>query len=413
MGVPLMLAKLALESGPLIEWLWTHRDRFGPVLSKVGDFATTAVTNPDGAARRVGNTILFGRPDGESRVIAFIEQAAPRLDNIEQLVLEAEGGRQAMISSLAEMQVGRHAFSASVASLQSLSMVSLGFTAILPAVLHLQFVALNKRLDALLLAVRGLTKKFDADKVAVLKTGVQFLKLGMDSHQQRRVPEARGHYNAGLHGCIQSVHYFHELLSDQLAQKSPNRDEVRVLTRHLSVAVLGAASCHVGLEDDGQAIAQIESAVPLLQKASGWVFRETVGNDPGRFLSVPIGQRYVKLAFMADLFRQANDAGIVHGQRDYSPANWFEIYAGSITPLASRLPWGKNNRNNYLTGLRGELIEAVASVEELNRVRGIEALIREVRAAGECNREVMARLREAVNTQPAGGEYVVWAMTPR
>lgn len=132
MAVHLIWAKLAISSGTtLVQWMWNHRAEFEPTLKRVGDFATAAVTNPSGAVRRIGNTIVFGQPDGSSKVIAFIEQATPKLNHIEQMVTEAQSGQAAMISSLESMQVGQNALSSSVASLQSLSMVSLGFTAIL------------------------------------------------------------------------------------------------------------------------------------------------------------------------------------------------------------------------------------------------------------------------------------------
>ena len=405
MAAPLIVAKLVLQAGPLVHWLWQNREQFEPVFRRIGDFAAAAVSDPIGAVRRIGNTIVFGQPDGGSKVIAFIEQTAPKLDRIEQLVTEVQAGQSAMLSSLESLQVGPHALSSSVASLQSLSMVSLGFTAILPVVLHMQFAALNKRLNALLQAVRSLTKKFDAGKIAELETGIELLRLGMGAHEQQKGTDARQHYNAARRDCLHSVHYFHTLLSDQLAEKSPNREEVRVLARHLSVAVLGVASCHIGLEDDGQAIAQIEAQIPLLQQAARWVFKETAGKDPARFLSLPIGSRVVSLAFMADLFQQAKQAGAVEAKRDYTPADWFEEHRGTISPFSGRLPF--IGKSQYIDGLRRELLEAVAAVEEVNRVRGIELLAREVRAAGECNREVMGQLRQAVDSGVGRGKYVV------
>jgi hypothetical protein len=435
----LIVARLAIRAGPLVHWLWRNREQFSPVLRKAGDFATAAVSDPNGAIRRVGNAIVFGQPDGGSKVIAFIEQTALKLDHIEQAVTGVEAGQTAMLSSpeslqagqhalsssvasvqagqtammssLQSLQAGQHALSSSVASLQSLSMVSLGFTAILPVVLHMQYASLSKRLNTLIKVIHGLDKKFDADKIAVLRTGIDLLRLGMDSHEQLKGVDARQHYNAGLHDCIRSVHYFHTLLSDQLAAKSPNRDEVRVLARHLSVAVLGVASCHIGLEDDGQAITQIEQQVPLLQQAAKRVFKETAGKDPARFLGLPVGNREVSLAFMADLFQQAKQAGVVETQRDFTPAEWFEEHRDTISPFSKRLP--RMHKSRYMKGLRQELVEAVASVEEFNRVRGVELLASEVRAAGECSREVMGQLRRTIDSGAGDEEHLVWSLVPK
>lgn len=404
---PLIVAKLALQAGPLVQWFWNNREQFAPALQRVGDFATTAVSDPNGTVCRVGNAIVFGQPDGGSKVIAFIEQTTPKLDHIESTVARTEAGRTAMLLSLESLQLGQNALSSSFASLQLLSMVPLGFTAILPLVLRAQFAALNKRLEVLLQGIKGLTKKFDADKTSLLQTGLDLLQLGTDSQKQQKTVDARQHYNAGLFPCIQSVNYFHTLLSDQLCEKAPHRGEVRLLTRHLSVAVLGVAACHIGLEEDGQAVAIIKAKVPILQQAAKWMFSETAGRDPARFLSLPVGGREVSLAFMADLYQQAKHAGVVEAQRDYTPAEWFEEHRASIMPFIGRLP--SFYKTDYIAGLQRELLLAVAAVEEVNRVRGIELLVGEAGAAGMCSREVMNQVRMVVDSGVDGNEHVVWA----
>src|SRR4051812_32109184 len=129
---------LAGEVASWSSWLWQHRHEFGPVLRRVGDvndFARAALASPDGALRRVGNTLVFGQEGGGERVLAFIEQTAPRVESIERAV---DG-----------LQAGQATLSASLASLQNVSMITLGLTALTPAVLGAQFFALNRRLAAL------------------------------------------------------------------------------------------------------------------------------------------------------------------------------------------------------------------------------------------------------------------------
>ena len=155
---------------------------------------------------------------------------------------------------------------------------------------------------------------------------------------------------------------------------------MRLLARHLSVAVLGVASCHIGLEEDGQAVTRIDAQVPLLRQAAKWVFDQTAGKDPARFLSLPVGGHEVSLAFMADLYQQAKHAGAVESQRDFTPADWFEEHRATISPFSGRLPYTR--KSGYIAGLQRELLEAVAAVEEVNRVRGVELLAREIQAAG-------------------------------
>src|SRR3954447_26488947 len=113
--------KLAAEAVTWSAWLWQHRQQFEPVLRRVadvGDFAQAALTNPNGVLRRVGNTLVVGQPDGGEKVLAFIEQAAPRLQPIEQAVDGLHAGQAALASSLS--------------SLQTVSMVTLGVAALTP-----------------------------------------------------------------------------------------------------------------------------------------------------------------------------------------------------------------------------------------------------------------------------------------
>jgi hypothetical protein len=98
--------------------------------------------------RRVGNMLVFGQADGSEKVLAFIEQTAPRVKHIEQAV---EG-----------LQAGQAALSASLGSLQALSMVTLGLTVLTPVVLGIAYMALNRRLGALQKRFADLHKKFDA-----------------------------------------------------------------------------------------------------------------------------------------------------------------------------------------------------------------------------------------------------------
>jgi len=173
---------------------------------------------------------------------------------------------------------------------------------------------------------------------------------------------------AGPHNRVRSVPSLHTLLGDQLDEKTPDRDEVRLLARHLPVAVLGVASCHIGLGEDGQAVARIAAQLPLLRQASRCMFHETAGKDPARFLSLPVGGHVVSLAFLAELFQQANRPASSR-PRDYPPADRFESHRTTIWPFAQRLP--NTYQGAYVAGLQRELLAAVVAVEEVNRVCGI------------------------------------------
>ncbi len=137
-------AKLALDAGTrLAFWLYKNQHTFGPVLNKTGNFLSSAISDPHGAVHRVGNTIVFGQPDAGGEILGFIEQAQPQLNQIASVATETKEQQQTMLSTLGSLQLGQGALSSSVAALTSLSMVSLGFTAILPLVLKVQLEALS------------------------------------------------------------------------------------------------------------------------------------------------------------------------------------------------------------------------------------------------------------------------------
>ncbi len=114
-------------------WLWRHRREFSPAFHELGDFAARLFADPNGALRRVGNALVFGDEQGGGKVLAFVEQTSPRIAAIEQAV--------------ADVRVGQDVLLASLASLQTLSMVTLGLTAVTGVVLSVQLGALRKRVD--------------------------------------------------------------------------------------------------------------------------------------------------------------------------------------------------------------------------------------------------------------------------
>src|SRR6266850_5754490 len=132
-------------------WLWEHREKLEPALKKLGaagDVAQRLLANPDGTLRRVGNTLIFGQADGGGKVLGFVEQTSRRVEAIEQAV----GGLHAKTDLLAS----------SLNSLHTISMVTLGLSALTPAILGFQFAALNRRLGALQRQIADLQKKFNA-----------------------------------------------------------------------------------------------------------------------------------------------------------------------------------------------------------------------------------------------------------
>src|SRR5205814_1779316 len=135
---------------------------------------------------------------------------------------------------------------------------------------------------------------------------------------------------AALPYCLRTMKYFGELLGAELDQGRADRDEVRLLARHLAVAVGGVASCQAGLEQDRHAFGQSGQELALLRRAAGLIFGAAVALDPAACMHPALRQHGVTIEFMAQLYRQARDAGAVGAEAGCSPTEWFEEHREAI-----------------------------------------------------------------------------------
>ena len=394
--------RLATEAFCWSSWAWQNRGHLEPVLKRagnLGEFAQAAIANPDGALRRVGNTLVFGRADGGAQVLGFIEQTGPQIEAIHAAVTDVQMSQQAL-------QLGQQALSASLSSLQTLAMVSLGFTAILPLVLHAQFRALGRRLTEMQKDLKAIRRSVQMMNVANLETGLVHLQLGVAPEGDSR-QDARDYLKRAHDRCLEALKYFGGLLDAELDETKVNRDEVRLLFRYFTVAIGGVVGSHVGLEEDVNATAKISEVGAKLRRVAQWVFVETVAKDPARFLLTPVDQGGASLAFLVDLFRQARDAGAVDSQQDYSASTWFEEHRRKL--FQARRPW--LGQRKWRAAMRTDLLEATAVLEEVNRIKGLETLLLEVRSKGQHGTEIQSKVQEITRTQSRSSPYIVWALT--
>jgi hypothetical protein len=388
--------QVAAEVVSWSSWLWQHREALQPILQRcgnAGDFAQAALHNPDGDLRRVGNTLIFGQAHGGEQVLAFVEQTAPQVASIQQAV----GGIQAHVVPL----------SYSLASLQNLSMLTLGLSAFTPLVLGAQFLALQRRLGAIQQGIKELHKKLDANSMAQLRTGLDLQRQGADFLEAHDRANAHQRLSAALPFCIHSMKYFSELLGGELQQPKVRRVMVSLLARHLAVALVGVASCQIGLEQDQHAFAQSLQELSLLRQATRTIFQQTVARDPAPYLLPPLRAHGVTLDLMARLFQQARDAGALDPAADASVSAWFEAHRDAI--FRARPPRLRSER--WCRQLRSDLQEAMAAVEEMNRVVGLSRLVEQVRGSGQSTLAVMTQLRaQAAGPEADRDPYRVWGL---
>jgi hypothetical protein len=391
--ISMIWAKLAVDTVGWAAWLWQNRREFEPVLNRfgdAGDFAAAAIDNPHGSLRRIGNTLVFGQPDGGEKVLAFIEQTNPKLEHITQAV---DG-----------LNAGQAVLSASLSSLQTLSMVTLGVAALTPIILVGTFAVLNRRITALQEQIADLHTMFAASKQAQLETGLSLLNLGQDSRTSTRPTNSPKLLGDALPLCLEAVKYYGKLLGNELNAKTVNRIRVRLQARHLSVAITGVASCQIGMEQDRHAFTQASSEIELLRKAASWIFHQAVVRDPGRFMLPAMRNHGITIELMANLYQHARDAGALPRQ-DSSAAAWFEDHREEIhrarPPFFRTKKWGLS--------LVAELQEAVAAIEETNRIIGLAKLVDESRASQKKTRDVMETIRaNSAGPEKEASPFMVW-----
>jgi hypothetical protein len=106
-----------------------------------------------------------------------------------------------------------------------------------------------------------------------LLRGAAHTSLFWPHHYESDRANAHSRLTAALPYCLRTMKYFRKLLGGQLHQKRANRKELRLLGRHLAVAVARVASCQVGLEQDRPAFAQSGRELDLLKQAARRLFR--------------------------------------------------------------------------------------------------------------------------------------------
>jgi hypothetical protein len=132
--------------------------------------------------------------------------------------------------------------------------------------------------------------------------------------------ETHQQLTATLPDCLRTMKYFSTLWGEELPQPRASRAEVRLLNRHLAVAVAAVASCQIGLGQDQHAFGQSGAELGLLRQAVRWTFRETVARDPAPYLLQPMSAYGVTIDLMARVYQQARAAGALDPCPDESAA---------------------------------------------------------------------------------------------
>lgn len=195
------------------------------------------------------------------------------------------------------------------------------------------------------------------------------------------------------------MNYYRGLLHRELGKRAPRVPVLQTLARHFTVALTATAGCHVGLGRDDRATGEIDAKVDDLRAAARYVFRTTVGTDPGRFLAPGMAALDVTLDTLTEVYRQAAFAGVVDGSCLLTSSGLFEELRSKVG--RARDPRFRKRRT--FTAWRRDLLDAAAMVEDVNRVTTLSSFINSAGNGGVIVTDVLRHIRSELSSRATSG----------
>jgi len=363
-----------------ITWVWRNREQLPELPLKAAELVQRTIENGGEGIRRVGSSVVFGTPDGGQRVLAFIDQVPQQLNSL-------AAGQQVIGSSLA--------------SLQTISTLSLGVSALSPVILGGQFFWLRSQFRNIQRRLDRLERVIDDQTISRLKAGLDALQSGSNKRNNRRIESA-------FIPCGEALHTFSSRLGELLDEpkKKQDRKVILPLTQHLSVALCAAARCDIALGNDDDARGRLEAHRPVLIKSSQAVFGQTLKESPGRFLTRDLTDDGSGVEFLRASVQQAKDNGVIESQHPLAEASRslpdFVQYLLGEGRARGFIRWRSCKR------LKDELRDAAVSLEDCSRVLSLEAIINKARDVGTVARDLIEQVER--RKQSAKSPFVAWAV---
>ncbi len=376
------LLRFTVRYGPQIGgWVLTNRGPLAEIIERFSGAVAGSFTGGTQRLDRIGGALVA--VEGNQReVIGLLHRHEDKLDGVGRAVEGLAAGQAGLAESLD--------------LLTSLSAVTLGFSVLTPVLLLSQFRILHRRFDSLSREVKAIQERLDLRNSAELNAGLTFLaqSAGDGADCETLLQQA-------LMELTRADLYYSAFLESELAKGGQSdRDLLWLLTRHLTMAVLGLAACHLRRKEPRRAEATLRKGMATMIEHAAAVFGRTVGSDPMRYLMPAMREHGATLEGMAELYRQAGHAGIL-ASANGSTSDFFEGQRGRLANAADPVFY----KGSTVARLRAELAEATAAVEEVNRVQGLWLTLRHCAKTGvdysELERRILADLEAS---RPIPGE---------
>lgn len=346
-------------------------DKIKPVLDKTGPALEQVMTGK--AIRRFGNNLVW-RSAGGTKVIGMLEDI-----NVANARIE---------TAISGVMSGQEALGASLSTLQGLTMVTLGFSALSATVLTAQFVFLKKRLDAIQKELKGIQIRVDQQMIAKVDAAVKFVAQ-IEPGQQN--PD---YYAEALSKAREAVPYFLSLATDDNIT-SKNLEVIQFYARQYFLALGVETASLLGAEKYQEAQRRLNDEEINLKQLANSAFQAVLTKDYELYLS-PRFKDQITLMALSDLLQQAQNLGLIPAGEDISPEYVFEtnrakIYNASTSRLSPRF---RDFQKTALPRLR----LAISMFEETARLISWRDSLRAFEAKGLSVREVQDDLSNFRNT---------------
>jgi len=366
--------------GPnLATWLLAHTDQLGDAFARLSRQVMAAITDPTASLDRIGSA-LVSQQNGQTEVIGLLHQHTTQLDGI---AVAVNG-----------IGLGQEVLGHSLSTLTSLSMIGLGFSALTLASVAFQFTSLTRRMKTIDVRVQAIQDMLIQEHRARLAHGLDDLRKA----EQVAVsdPESARQYTydarMNLAGSRSS---YAEQLSGTLSRTTPTEPGyLWMLARHLTTATLGEATCHLRMRQPDLAVGVLEAGARMLRTHASAVFNRIVAYNPTRFLMPALREHGLTLEVLAELYRQAAQAGVLGEGHGLSAPDLFESLRDRLATATDPLFW----KTSTVQRLRAEFAEVSAAVEEVNRVKGLALAIGTYQTADRSYADLAAEILKQIDT---------------
>jgi hypothetical protein len=354
--VPQLLSTLTQDVSRTLFAAWQEQH---PGLAKM-------LLDPSSAVGRFGDVLVWDGPAGQ-KVIGGLEMLGESQTRIH--------------SAIAGIDSAQIAAEGLLGVVQTLSIATLGVTALSGAMMAYRLHAMNTRMAEIKRTIDDVDGKIDAQHKAHLKSSLQYLREHENGNQSpENLPKA-------LEEARRAANIYGEIAFSEATARTPRLPVLNLRGRFHAVALLTEIQCLILMDDSTHAIERIEEEMHTVKAVAQTCFDKTLKSDPERFLRSSYRGYGIDLELLAGMYRSASALGLA-GDSEISDANsLFEAFRdrtwqGFFGVCKEGILADEVSKLRYL----------LACLEETCRIASLQILIADLKERSESINELRVKL---------------------